>query len=79
MIKDSTLCAVVHPKFVETKIRSFDSNPLTDILANMHTTGRKELVIMELALWGEGDQRVLYRPADSFYIWYPIVGYKAGK
>ena len=67
MIKDSTLCAVIHPKFVEAKIRSSDSNSLTDILANVHTTSRIELVIMELALWGEGDQRVLSRPADSFY------------
>jgi len=50
MIKDSTLCAVIHPEFVETKIRSSDSNSLTDILANVHTTSRIELVIMQLAL-----------------------------
>jgi len=50
MIKDGTLCAVIHAKFVETKIRSFDSNSLTDILANVHTTSRIELVIMQLAL-----------------------------
>lgn len=54
MIKDGAFCAVIHSKFVETKIRSFDSNSLTDIFANVHTTVRKQFVIMELALWGEG-------------------------
>jgi len=50
IIKDGTLCAVIHPKFIETKIRSSDSNSLTDILANVHTTSRIELVIIQLAL-----------------------------
>jgi len=60
MIKDGTLCAVIHAKFVETKIRSFDSNSLTDILANVHTTSRKELVITELAPKGERGVQYFY-------------------
>ena len=36
MIKDGTLGAVIHRKLVEAIIRSFDSNSLTDILANVH-------------------------------------------
>jgi len=60
MIEYGASCTIIHPQFIEAMIRTFNSDSLTDILANVHTTSRKELVITELAPKGERGVQYFY-------------------